>query len=458
MPAIFSAPLCSRLLRSRLVVGILGLCATGADGATTAFVNVNVVPMTAADVLRAQTVIVDAGRIRVIGPVNRVPVPERAAIVDGTDRYLMPGLADMHAHVPRDDGAELERVLTLFAVRGVTSVRGMLGAPPHLELREALAAGERFGPTLITSGPSLNGNSVRGADDARRQVAAQAAAGYDFLKIHPGLDRAEFGAIAAAAARHDIAFAGHVPAAVGLSAALAAGIATIDHLDGYLAAMLPPQSPGNGGYGGFFGTMLAADVAPERLDGLVAETVRAGTWNVPTETLVEYRIDATPIAELAARAEMAYVPPATLRRWREIKASQLAETGFDAATAARAIALRRELIVRQFRANGRILLGSDAPQVFNVPGFATHRELALYVAAGLSPYEALRTGTVAVADFLGSDAGRVEVGWRADLLLVDDDPLADIRNAARIHGVMLRGRWYGESALEARLEALRNPE
>ena len=445
-------------LLPRLVLGALGLCAAAASGATTAFVNVNVVPMTSPELLRAQTVVVDAGRIRAVGPVDSVPVPENATIVDGTDRYLMPGLADMHAHVPRQEGSELERVLTLFAVRGVTTVRGMLGAPLHLDLRDALASGERFGPTLITSGPSLNGNSVRGAGDARRQVAAQAAAGYDFLKIHPGLDGAEFTAIAEAAARHEIAFAGHVPAAVGLSGALQAGIATIDHLDGYLAAMLPRHSPGNGGYGGFFGAMLADDVVQARLDEVVAETARAGTWNVPTQTLVEQRIDPTPVAGLAARAEMAYMPAATVRRWREVKANHIADAAFDADTAALAIALRRELILRLYRANGRILLGSDAPQVFNVPGFATHRELELYVAAGLSPYEALVTGTVAVADFLGSDAGRVEVGRRADLLLVDDDPLADVRNTARIHGVMLRGRWYPESELETRLKALRRTE
>lgn len=441
-------------LLPRLVLGALGLCAAAAGGATTAFVNVNVVPMTSPGVLRAQTVIVDAGRIQTVGPVDRVPVPADATIVDGTDRYLLPGLADMHAHVPHQEGVELERVLTLFAARGVTTVRGMLGAPQHLDLRDALASGERFGPTLITSGPSLNGNSVRGARDARRQVAAQAAAGYDFLKIHPGLDRAEFEAIAEAAAQHDIGFAGHVPAAVGLPAALEAGITTIDHLDGYLAAMLPRHSPGNGGYGGFFGSMLADDVVLERLDEVVADTARAGTWNVPTQTLVEQRIDPTPAAELAARAEMAYMPPATVRRWQAVKAEQIADAAFDAGTAALAIALRRELILRLYRANGRVLLGSDAPQVFNVPGFATHRELELYVAAGLSPYEALMTGTVAVADFLGSDAGRVEAGRRADLLLVDDDPLADIRNTARIHGVMLRGRWYPESELEARLKAL----
>ncbi len=445
-------------LLPRLVLGTLALCATAASAATTAFVNVNVVPMTSTEVLRAQTVVVDAGRIHAIGPVDRVPVPEDATIVDGTDRYLMPGLADMHAHIPRQDGSELDRVLTLFAARGVTTVRGMPGAPPHLDLRDALASGERFGPTLITSGPSLNGNSVSGAGDARRQVAAQVAAGYDFLRIHPGLDRAEFEAIAEAAANHGIAFAGHVPAAVGLSGALKAGIATIDHLDGYLAAMLPRHSPGNGGYGGFFGSMLADDVVVERLDEVVAETALAGTWNVPAQTLVEQRIDSTPAAELAARAEMAYMPPATVRRWQEVKASQVADAAYDADTAARAIALRRELILRLHRANGRILLGSDAPQVFNVPGFATHRELKLYVAAGLSPYEALVTGTVAVAEFLDSDTGRVEEGRRADLLLVDDDPLADIRNAARIHGVMLRGRWYPEHELEARLKALTSTE
>ncbi len=129
----------------------------------TAFINVNVGPMTEDLVIAGQTVIVDDGVIISIGPVDTTPVPKDCDIVDGTDRYLMPGLAEMHAHVPDAGSAELDRVLTLFAANGVTTIRGMLGRPSHLQLRQQLLDGDIFGPRLFTSGPSLNGTSVSGA-------------------------------------------------------------------------------------------------------------------------------------------------------------------------------------------------------------------------------------------------------------------------------------------------------
>ncbi len=425
--------------------------------AATAFVNVNVVPMTGECVLAEQTVIVADGVITAIGGVDEVRVPPGATIVDGTDRFLMPGLGEMHAHVPAP-GQYLDRVLTLFAANGVTTIRGMLGRPSHLELREDLYADRVFGPRLVTSGPSLNGNSVSGVEDARRKVTEQHAAGYDFLKIHPGLSRDEFMAIAETANELGIPFAGHVPVSVGVEAALESGIATIDHLDGYLAAMLPRDSGGAGGFGGFFGVFFAGLVDERRLDALVEKTRTSGTWNVPTEILIEQRIDATPPGTLQARSDMRYMDQATVRDWVESKTALLAERDFDRAIADKAIELRRTLIARLFAANGRILLGSDAPQVFNVPGFSTHLELETYVAAGLTPFEALTTGTTAVAAFLGSNTGTVEPGREADLVLLNDNPLIDISNTRRVHGVMLRGTWYSRKDLDARIRPLRHAE
>lgn len=434
---------------------LLAMVIAGPVNAATAFVNVNVIPMTMERVLAGQTVITDGGVITAIGAVDEVRVPPGATIVDGTDRFLMPGLGEMHAHVPAP-GQNLDRVLTLFAVNGVTTIRGMLGRPSHLELREDLLADRVFGPRLVTSGPSLNGNSVSGVADARRQVKAQHAAGYDFLKIHPGLSRDEFMAIADSANELGIAFAGHVPVSVGVEDALASGIATIDHLDGYMAAMLPRDSAGAGGYGGFFGVFLAGMIDERRLDELVEKTKESGAWNVPTEILVEQRIDATSPDALQARSDMRYMDETTVSNWVDSKTSLLAERDFDRDVADKAIELRRTLIARLFRANGRILLGSDAPQVFNVPGFSTHLELETYVAAGLTPFEALTTGTTAVAEFLGSNAGAVELGRDADLVLLNDNPLTDIANARRVHGVMLRGTWHSRQDLDSRMEPLRH--
>ncbi len=154
--------------------------------------------------------------------------------------------------------------------------------------------------------------------------------------------------------------------------------------------------------------------------------------------------------------EMQYVPQATLQRWIAAKERQLAERGFTVELGKQAIDIRRKLIFALHKAGAGLLLGSDAPQVFNVPGFSLHRELAFMVEAGLTPFEALATGTTAVAGFFGSNGGSIEVGRDADLVLLDANPLADIGNVRRVHGVMLRGTWHSRGALDKRLEAVKS--
>ena len=428
------------------------LVATSVFAETTVFVNVNVVPMSSEVVLTQQSVVVIDGAIATIGHVDTVPLPRGSSIVDGTDRYLMPGIADMHAHVTSANAKNVNRLATLFVANGVTTIRGMLGQSSHLRLREQFESGAMFGPRLYTSGPSLSGRSVSGAADAARQVREQKAAGYDFIKIHPGLSRDEFEALAGTANEIDMPYAGHVPVAVGVMLALQSNMATIDHLDGYFAALLPVANQGAGGYGGFFDVMLADELDVEKISEIVAATLDAGTWNVPTEVLIEQLIDDTPIAELKRRPEMRYVSAATVNSWIAAKNTQQNERGFEAATAAIAIELRRRLIRELHAAGAGLLLGSDAPQIFNVPGFSTHRELGVLVAAGLTPYEALYTGTVAVATYLKSNGGVVAEGKDADLILLNANPLEDVSNSHRIHGVMLRGRWLSADDLNVRLE------
>jgi imidazolonepropionase-like amidohydrolase len=441
-------------MRRIVLLVLLVLAVDVAFSAPTAFLNVNVIAMTENGVVEAQTVIVDQGIIAVIGDVDAVPVPKDAVVVDGTDRYLMPGLTEMHAHVAEVGSPDLDRDLTLFVANGVTTVRGMLGRPSHLELRQQLLDGERFGPRLITSGPSMNGNSVRSPADGTRKVLAQHAAGYDFIKIHPGLSASEFAAIASAADELDMPFAGHVPESVGVVGALDAGIATIDHLDGYIAALMPADSDMSGGYGGFFDILLAQQVVTERIEEVVMRTVAAGTWNVPTQSLVEQLVNETSVADLAGRLEMRYMRRATVERWVEAKQSQLNERGFSPELGARAIDIRRRIILALHEAGAGLLLGSDAPQIFNVPGFSLHHELGFLVAAGLTPFDALRTGTAAAAEFLGTNTGAVAVGKEADLVLLDANPLVDIGNSRRVHGVMLRGEWFPYTEIQERLEPL----
>jgi imidazolonepropionase-like amidohydrolase len=418
----------------------------------TVFRNVAVVPMDEERVLSAQTVVVRGDRIVSIGPAASAAVPDNARVIEGAGRYLTPGLAEMHAHVPSgDDPQYVEEVLFLYVANGVTTARGMLGEPSHLALRDRLARHEVLGPRLFTSGPSLNDNSVNGAESADRLVREQARAGYDFVKVHPGPTRDEYAAAARAGEESGIELAGHVPADVGVLRALEARQATIDHLDGYVEALVPEDRRQGGG---FFGLNLADRVDRGKIPELIAATLAAGVWNVPTQTLIEHWPAPSPTVEqLLARPEMAYVSPQLRQQWANAKRQQLAAPGYDGQRVVALIELRRQLVKALHDAGAGLLLGSDAPQVFNVPGFSLHHELEAIVASGLTPYEALRTGTANPAVFFGAETefGTIREGSAADLLLVAGNPLRDVGALARPDGVMVRGRWLDRAELDRRL-------
>src|SRR5690606_17660036 len=403
-------------------------------------------------VLPAQTVVVRGERIATIGPAASVATPPGARVIDGGGRYLVPGLAEMHAHVPGGaDARYLEEVLFLYVANGVTTARGMLGEPSHLALRERIQRHEVLGPRLYTAGPSLNNQSATSPEATARMVREQAAAGYDFIKVHPGPSRAAYDAAVAAALASSTRLAGHVPAEVGLQHALEAGQATIDHLDGYVEALTPPAQRSNPG---FFGLNLAEDADRSRIGELVQATVRSGAWNVPTQTLIEHWPAPEPGVEaLLARPEMAFVSPQQRTEWANAKRQQLGASGYSAERARRLITLRRQLVKALHDAGAGLLLGSDAPQVFNVPGFSLHREFAAMMAAGLTPYEVLRTGTANPATFFSAtrEFGTVREGLAADLLLLTGDPLQAPEVLARPEGVMVRGQWLDRATLDARL-------
>ncbi len=430
-------------------------CGEGPTETVTAFVDVTVIPMDRERKVPGQTVLVRGERIVEIGPVARVKLPDGGVRVDGQGKFLIPGLAEMHAHLPGGQASdtEVERTLFLYVAGGITTVRGMLGHPRHLGLRERTARGELLGPTIYTSGPSLNGNSIPTPAAAAKAAVEQKQAGYDFLKIHPGVSREAFDTLVATAHRVGIPFAGHVPEDVGLARALEARYATIDHLDGYIEAMLREGSPVSASESAFFGMNLGEQLDESKLSGLVEATRRAGVWNVPTEVLLENLTVAGSSRELARRPEMRFVSPQTLAQWAGVKDGIVAETGSTPESVRRMIETRRRLIKALHAAGAGLLLGSDAPQIYNVPGFSIHRELESLVASGLTPYQALETGTRKVATFFGTEeqTGTIEKGKRADLVLLDADPLADIGNTARRSGVMVRGRWLPRREIEQRL-------
>jgi imidazolonepropionase-like amidohydrolase len=433
----------ARRAAQQLVCALAASLVACAAGAATAFVNANVIPMSSETVLTGQTLIVRDGRIAEVGPYPDLTGVD--VIIDVRGRFLLPGLAEMHAHVPPPaEQTYLQDVLALWLANGITTVRGVLGHESHLALREALEQQRLPGPRFYASGPSLRGGGVAGPDHAREIVRAQHAAGYDLVKLHPGLTRQEFDAIADEAHRLGIDVVGHVSLDVGLLHSLARGQRTIEHLDGYVHALVPDLHQHPEAAQSFFGVDLVPHVDRGRIDDLVAATRAAGSWVVPTQTLFE-NVAARPQA-LNARTETQFIPAELLARYDQAVAAIGSNPNLPAL-----IELREVLIKALHDAGVPLLLGADSPQIFNVPGFATHRELEAMVAAGLTPYEALRTATVNVARYFDNNAGVLEIGHDADIVLLRGNPLVDIRHSAVVDGVMLRGRWYDADELQQML-------
>ena len=422
------------------------------------FRDASVVTMETEEILTGQSVVVANGRITAVGSDGSIVVPADAVTIEATGRYLMPGLTEMHGHVPGDDDPRyLEDVLFLYVANGVTTVRGMQGRTGHLELRARIERQEVLGPRFITSGPALNGNVVDGPEQARQLVLSQAQSGYDFIKLLRGLTRAEFDAASQAAAEAGTHLAGHVSVDVGVGHALEARQATIDHLDGFPQYLLPPSVDQSSIDPGFYGVNLLDLIDEDRIAQVARETREAGVWIVPTNTMIANVALPSPSAEeLAARPQMAYLPPAIVQGWVESKQRRIGDINRRPGDGQRLVELRNRIVKALHDEGAGLLLGSDAPQTFNVPGFSLQRELAAMVDAGLSPYEALRMGTVAPAEFFGAEDefGRIGVGLSADLILLADNPLEDVRAAAHPLGVMARGRWLDRERLDARLAAI----
>ncbi len=409
------------------------------------------------EVLANQDVVVMNGVITVIGQTSKVKYSKAAIVVDGTGKYLLPGLAEMHAHVPPVDDIEpMKEVLMLFTLNGVTTIRGMLGHPVHLELRSKIQSGEIIGPRFITSGPSFNGNSIKTTADAEAMVREQKKAGYDFLKLHPGLTKENFAAIVATAKEMDIPFAGHVSFDVGVWSAIAAGYATIDHMDGFVESLVPGIENIDEQQAGLFGLFIADKTDEAGIQKLMDSLRNHHIWVVPTQALAERWFHPTRDAEaLGNEPEMKYMDPATVNNWINTKKNLLKNPSYRSATVTKLIELRKKLIAACNKNNVGLLLGSDAPQVFDVPGFSVYHELRYLVDAGLTPYEALKTGTVNVGKFLSrADIGVIKTGAVSDLLLLNGNPLKDVTQAKNIEGVMMGDRWFPKSFIDAELKKL----
>ncbi len=419
--------------------------------------HVQVVDVVHGQILTNRQIAIDSGRIVSIG--DEVADPgSYATRIDGQGAYAVPGLTEMHAHIPAPPAtdAHIEETLFLYLANGITTIRGMLGHPRHLELRERQQAGELLSPRIFTSSPSLNGNTVPSPAAAARLVRQYAAEGYDFLKIHPGIERPVFDTLVKTARDAGIPFAGHVPVQVGIRHALESGYATIDHVDGYLEGLVPETAGVKPEENGFFGYSFTPLADTTNIAGLVALTRDKQVWIVPTQSLFERWFAPTDADSLLAEPEMQYMAAETLRNWKNSHLQYLADPTWSKQQWVAFDALRRQLIYRLYQDGHGLLLGSDAPQVFNVPGYSIHHEIDAMRRAGIPPAEILRMGTLYPARFFGTaaDTGSLEAGKEASLFLVGGNPLEDPAALQAVHGVMLKGHWMDRDALDTRLKEI----
>lgn len=392
----------------------------------TAFINVNVVTLATEQIFWQQTVLVTNQRIVAIGPVDQVVVPAGAMRIPGTGKFLMPGLGDMHIHLRK------AYYLLLLLHNGVTLVRNMDGLPMHLTWRAEIAAGQRLGPQIVTTGPIMDElpyylagpRPLSSLAGATALVAEQKALGYDYLKVHDGLSGSAYQNLMSAARTYNLPVVGHVPDGLRALDVITAGQRSIEHLDGYL---------------NFY-----EDEIPLLLTALIDHDV----WSTPTLTCFQLFVPTDgPLTDLQ-QTMLAVIPDMTTAFWG--MPADFAERGYGYAPIFQA---KRQLIATLQVAGAPLLLGTDAPFPNAIPGFAVHQELQNLVAAGLTPYAALQTATVNAARFLNQldETGTIAVGKRADLLLLNANPLADIRNTHQIAGVMVQGRWLPHAATAALL-------
>jgi len=459
-------------------IALAVLSATRAgDGSRVFLRDVHVVDVRAGRILRDQSLVIEGERITALGPLASLARPADATLVEGNGRYLVPGLCDTHIHL---DESHAQDSLFLMVANGVTTAQCMSGTPWTLALRERLARGELVGPRLFTCGPTTAQLRVHTVAEAERAVREQKAAGYDALKMYgDGSDTMPletYRRLIANAHELDLRVVGHAPRQLPFDAVLEAHQDSIDHME---EIVYTERS-----FAKVVGPWVAIQFGRERLEdhpelagdvpdfrpplkdavAALAQRVRAAKLRI-TATLTTFAaIQASTddgIHAMLEKDELRYVSPTVRENWTPERA-RFRNSGWTPHLATMAAYLKRHLelqseMLRVFQAAGvPVMTGTDAPFDYVVPGFAVHDELAHFVAAGLTPLEALRASTLTPAETLGLKgyAGEVAVGMPADLVLLDADPLADIGATRHIAGVFLHGRWLAPEVLKQGLDEL----
>lgn len=422
---------------------LLLLPGTIAAQSATVFMHVSVIDARSSMPRADQTVVIAGNRITASGPAASTKVPAGARVLDGTGKFMIPGLWDMHVHTTVVAGRTL---LGLYVANGVTGVRDMAGEWDTLKTWRAEINTKRLvGPRLVVSGPYLEGGDVpiphiltRNAAEGRAGVDSLAKLGVDFIKVHGQLTPETYFAIARRAREKRIAFAGHVSRAVGSEAASDSGQRSIEHLLAVPAPCTPAESIALAprfSVQGALGRCSSQPLAP-----LYAKFVRNNTWMTPTFTAA-VEIAGWPKREVPGDS-LAHYLPESLRRYVAELFPMPDSIPPTADSVGRAMLDKRlRQVADMHRAGVRIMTGTDAPLRNSPPGFGLHEEMQLLVRGGMSPFEVLKSATYEPARYFEAldTLGTVERGHVADLVLLDANPLTDIRNTRKISAVVANG-------------------
>ena len=415
-----------------------------------AILHANVIPMDVERVLGDQTVIVQNGCISEIGDAESTTVPYGSFMIDAAGQYMVPALSDMHVHLegaawnimfPPDaqfsaEELDFSEILFPFLANGVTSVQVMSALPEHIRLRDKIDRGEITGPRLILNrmvdGPDQAWSPpistwVSTPDEARQAVVEAKEAGYDGVKVYSFLNPECYDAILSTAKANGLPVSGHIPDALSLEHILKAGQELIAHSEEVLKH-------------------TQGDFSPERIDYIAELIADSDTWITPTLTTTRKILAIFEDLEREySRPEIRTLHPMAVDIW-----SYLIENIYLKIPSEHQQAIREgfENFQRPFTKalhdkGVKLMTGTDALIPTNIPGFSIHDELLEFVEIGLTPYEALKASTTHPMAYLGEldDAGTIEVGKRAELVLLEANPLENISNSSRITGVMSREMW-----------------
>lgn len=423
------------------------------SGQPIAFVNVNVIPMDAERLLRNQTVIVQDGKISAVGFSNQVRIPENALKIEGRGQYLLPGLADMHVHI-RD-----QKELISYLSYGVTTVLNMRGSPEILKLRTKIENNEIIAPAIFTASPLLDGDPpiwsgsgtivITDPAQAQRVVVDQKKAGYDFIKVYNKLSPEVYIAIIEAAKQNNIAVVGHIPRQVGAERAINAGQVMIAHGEELFFTY----------FGGPADKLNQAEnrVKPDesKIPAIAKETFKARTAVTPNLSFIAAtKSQLEDFSSVISNPEAKYLTPDVLRMWRSSNPNNRRDVEQFKEREKLKYPLVKALTKGFNDAGVLLLLGTDASAPGLFPGKSAHTELRELVGAGLTPFQALYIGTRNAGEFIATNVksaapfGTIRVGQKADLILLDENPLQDINAISKINGVMISGYWLPKAELQ----------